>query len=310
MRRILSVFLTLLTATNLFAQEIENSDQRAFSFLYANDVTGSTDQYYTNGVRFDLTMPIFAQSPFSLSWLKWKNSSASYHTINLQYDVFTPDLHNDLYTDRPFAAVMMLGSKHQYIMASKQLMITSELHIGIIGQAAGAAKLQNGLHKFFDAADSVVGWETQIRNDIALNYIFTVDKQVHRSEYAEIILGASAYLGSPYTKIQSRVLLRLGLMEDYFNILNSNPSSKWQAFIFGDFSAVYVAYNATLQGGLINSDSPYVLEEIIPLHLDFKLGVGVSYKNYNVSIGQHLITPEFDGAESYSWGEIKFRVTF
>ena len=224
MSRIVPVSFFFLVTISLQAQESDSPDNRAFKFFYANDVSGQTDQYYTNGVRFDLTMPIFSKSPFSLSWLPWKNKSDAYHTLNFQYDVFTPDLHSELYTDRPFASVMMLGSKHQFVMANN-IMLTSEFKMGIIGQATGAGKLQNGLHKIMPSADSVVGWETQIRNDIALNYMFSIDKQVHRSSYSEIILGASAYLGSPYTKLETRVLLRTGIMEDYFNLLNTNRNS-------------------------------------------------------------------------------------
>lgn len=309
MSRILPVLIFLLGAINLQAQESDSPDNKAFRFFYANDVTGQTDQYYTNGVQFDLIMPIFAKSPFSLNWLTWNNSTASIHTLNLQYDVFTPDLHSELYTDRPFASLMMLGSKHQYIMANN-IMLTSELKMGIIGQATGAGKLQNGLHKFFPGADSVVGWETQIQNDIALNYMFSLDKRVHQSNNAEIILGGSAYLGSPYTKLETRLLLRMGIMEDYFNLLNANSRTNWQAYIYGDFKAAYVAYNATLLGGLLNSHNPYVLTKIIPFVLDFHFGVGLSYKNYSLSAGQHLLTPEFYGADSYTWGELNFMVTF
>ena len=309
MSRILPVLIFFLGTINLQAQESDSPDTRAFRFFYANDVTGQTDQYYTNGVQFDLTMPIFSKSPFSLKWLPWKNSTASYHSLNFQYDVFTPDLHSDLYTDRPFASLMMLGSKHQYIMGNN-IMLTSQLKMGIIGQATGAGRLQNGLHKIFPSADSVLGWETQIQNDIALNYIFSIDKRVHQSNNAEIILGGSAYLGSPYTKLETRVLLRMGIMEDYFNLLNTNRRNNWQAFIYGDFKAAYVAYNATLLGGPLNSQNPYVLTEITPFVLDFHFGVGVSYKNYSFSAGQHLLTPEFYGADSYTWGELNFMVTF
>ena len=310
MPRLAPIILLFLLATNLQAQETASSDERAFNFFYANDVISQTDQYYTNGVRFDLVMPIFAKSPFSLSWLRWQKAATSYHTLNFRYDVFTPDLHQDLYTDRPFAAVMMLGSKHQYILPKNNLMLTSELQFGVIGQATGAGKLQNGLHKIMPHADSVVGWDTQVRNDMALNYIFTIDKQILRSNHAEIILGASAFIGSPYTKLEPHLILRFGLMEDYFNRLNSNRQNSWQAFVYGDFKAAYVAYNATLQGGPFNPHNPYVLTEIVPLMLDFHVGIGLTYKNYTFSAGHHFLTPEFYGADSHMWSEINFMVTF
>jgi len=309
MRRIVPILLLFLLTINLQAQESATPDKRAFNFFYANDVAGQTDKYYTNGVRFDLTIPVFSKSPFSLNWLPWKNKSAAYHTLNFQYDVFTPDLNSELYTDRPFASLMMFGSKHQYIMANN-VMLTSELKMGIIGQATGAGKLQNGLHKIMPGADSVIGWETQIRNDIAFNYIFSVDKQVHRSDYAEIIFGGTVYLGSPYTKLEPRVLLRIGLMEDYFNLLNSNSQRNWQVYIYGDIKAAYIAYNATLNGGPINPNNPYVLTEIEPFILDLQGGVGITYKAYSLTYGQHLVTPEFHGAETYMWGELNFMVTF
>ena len=310
MPRLAPIILLFLLATNLQAQETASSDERAFNFFYANDVISQTDQYYTNGVRFDLVMPIFAKSPFSLSWLRWQKAATSYHTLNFRYDVFTPDLHQDLYTDRPFAAVMMLGSKHQYILPKNNLMLTSELQFGVIGQATGAGKLQNGLHKIMPHADSVVGWDTQVRNDMALNYIFTIDKQILRSNHAEIILGASAFIGSPYTKLQPHLIMRFGLIEDYFNRLNSNMQNNWQAFVYGDFKAAYVAYNATLQGGPFNPHNPYVLTEIVPFMLDFHLGIGLTYKNYTFSAGHHFLTPEFYGADSHMWSEINFMVTF
>jgi hypothetical protein len=306
-----NIFLGILFlfSFDLSAQGLEANDNGAFNFHYANDVSGMTDQYYTNGVCFDLTLPIFSKSPFSLSKLNWQDGTISYHTLNFRYDVYTPDLNKELYSDRPFSAVMMLGSLHQYVLP-KNIMISSEMRIGMIGQATGAGRLQNGIHKILPGADEVVGWETQIKNDIAINYIFSVDKQVHRSEYAEIILGGTVYLGSPYTKVEPHLILRLGLMEDYFNLLNSNPQNKWQAFIYSDFKPSYVAYNAMLQGGPLNSNNVYVLTEIERFVLDIEVGFGVTYKSFTIKAGQHYITPEFVGAIAYSWGEINFMFTF
>jgi lipid A 3-O-deacylase len=310
MSQMVSVLLLIICSGPLVAQKAAEPEKRSFSFFYGNDITGQTDQYYTNGVRFDLTMPSFSKSPFSLSWLRWQPGTTAYHTLNFRYDVYTPDLHKALNTDRPFAAVMMLGSKHQYVLAKNNMMLTSEFQLGIIGQAAGAGKLQNGLHKIMPGADWVEGWETQIRNSMGLNYIFSLDKQVHRSKYAEIIFGGTAFIGSPFAKLESRVLVRVGLMEDYFNLLQSNPQNKWRLHVYGDFRAAYNIYNATIQGGLLNSDSPYVITEIEPFVLDLQLGLAATYKVYTIKLGQHLITPEFSGATTYKWGELTITVRF
>ena len=102
MKQLVLIVLFILSGLLAIAQDVELENKGAFEFSYANDVTGMTDQYYTNGVGFSLTLPAFSFSPFKPFWLRHSNYSHAYHTVNFQYDVFTPDLSAELYTDRPF----------------------------------------------------------------------------------------------------------------------------------------------------------------------------------------------------------------
>ena len=78
----------------------------------------------------------------------------------------------------------------------------------------------------------------------------------------------------------------------------------------GRAKEIYNIYNATLQGGFFNPFSPYILDTIKPLTMDLQFGLGLGYKHFNVTYGQHLIIPEFQGAEIYSWGELNFSILF
>ena len=88
------ILLLWICSLNLLAQEAGEANERAFSFYYANDVSGQTDQYYTNGIKFELMLPFFSKSLFNLKWLESKNGTRSYHSLKLEYDVFTPNLHS------------------------------------------------------------------------------------------------------------------------------------------------------------------------------------------------------------------------
>ena len=293
-----------------FAQEVDMWNIGAFEFSYANDFTSMNDKYYTNGVGFALTLPVFEASPFNPQWLKKSNYTDAYHTISFQYDVFTPDLKADLYTDRPFAATMMLGSKHQYVFHQKNLRVTSEMRLGLIGQAAGAARMQNGIHAILPGADEVIGWDTQIRNDIAVNYILGIEKRIEASEYIEFIGGATSYLGIPYTKLEPSIMIRIGRLENFFNILNNGPNRQWQAYLVTGAKVSLVAYNATLQGGLFNQYNPYVLENISHFVASYHFGLGATYRNTQLLLTQTYTTPEFSGADSHSWGELRLIFRF
>ena len=298
-------------ALSVFSMAQHGEDpNRAFMFYYGNDVSAQKDHYYTNGVAFALIMPVFEKSPFNPKWLRRMGAGKSYHSLSFQYDVFTPKLSAPLYSERPFASTMMLGSQHSYLLKDNTIRISSSLRMGVIGQATGAGKLQNGLHELMPGAERVEGWETQIRNDLAINYIFSLEKQFHRSQYAEIIGGAYAYLGVPYTKMDLDVLLRLGKLADYFDFFNTSTKHRWQGYFFGGVKSSLVAYNATLQGGLLNTNNPYTLTEIEPVLVDVQYGIGIDYRRVRLKLTQHYLTPEFRGGESHGWGELSFVVRF
>lgn len=304
------ILLGLALSGNVIAQENASINKGAFELRYANDVTGFTDQYYTNGVIFALTLPVFYHSPFNPRWLRNSNYSSDYNTLTFKYDVFTPDLEAELFSERPFSATMMLGSRHQYVYTQKSLRLTSEMQFGLIGQAAGAEKLQNGLHEIMPGAQRVEGWETQIRNDIGINYIFTVDKIINPSEYVEIIASMTTYLGVPYTKLEPAILIRAGLFEYYFNQLSNHRYRDWQAYVFLGGRGALVGYNATLQGGLFNQYNPYVLEEIHHLVGSYEIGLGAAYRNTSLVMSQTFSSPEFQGGDKHSWGELKIIFRF
>lgn len=294
------------SAQSTFAEE----PTKQFSMFYGNDFTAQMDKYFTNGFAFEYVHPNLSKSPFNINFFKKSNQIETYHSVRLIYDVFTPDFHKELLTDRPFSAYVLVGSKHQYLNPLSKLRVTSEFQFGIIGKAAGAGVFQNGIHKLMPGADRVIGWETQIKNDVAFNYKFKLEKQFFRNEFSELIGGATSYLGSPYTKAEVSTILRIGLMEDYFNRMNTDSDKNWQLFLFGEVKGSYVLHNATIQGGLLNSFNTYVRSDLSPFVMDIQIGIGSVYKKYGLNFGQHFLTNEFDAGDSHSWGYFSFYINY
>src|SRR4051812_30786752 len=69
-------------ATNL-------SPESYFKFNYDNDFFSATDRYYTQGIRVELSMPMFKYNPFSKVLLRLKNAK-NYYGIAIEHDGFTP----------------------------------------------------------------------------------------------------------------------------------------------------------------------------------------------------------------------------
>lgn len=310
MKKFYVIFLVLISQFSLAQSSVDTEPTKQFSMFYSNDVTAQKDMYYTNGWAFEYLHPNFSKSPFNFHFFSNSKDVQKYHSVRLIYDVFTPDLHKELLSDRPFSAYVLIGSKHQYVNLKSNTRITSEVNLGIIGQAAGAATLQNGLHKIMPSADPVVGWESQIKNDIAFNYIFSVEKQFFRNRCAEIIGGTTIYLGTPYTKGEAKMMLRIGMMEDFFNRLNKSPKNNWQLYLFGEIKSSYVVHNATIQGGLLNSFNTYVRHDLSPGVMDIQIGISSVYNKYGLTLGQHFLTKEFEAGSSHSWGYFSFSINF
>ena len=310
MKQIYTLLFIFIAYSSGAQSHLNEEPQKQFSMFYGNDFTAQTDMYYTNGISFEYMHPALSKSPFNINFLKESKTLDGYHSARLIYHVFTPDFHKELLTDRPFSAYVMLGSKHQYVNSNSELRITSELQIGVIGQAAGAGIFQNGLHKLMPGADRVIGWETQIKNDVSINYVFQLEKQFFRNNFSELIGGTTLYLGTPYTKAEVGTLLRIGLIEDHFNRLNIGPKKNWQLFVFGEVKGSYVLHNATIQGGFLNSFNTYIRNDLSPFVMDTQLGIGAVYKKYGLNLGQHFLTSEFDAGDSHSWGYFSFYINF
>ena len=74
----------------------------------------------------------------------------------------------------------------------------------------------------------------------------------------------------------------------------------------------FIAYDATLQGGLFDNKSPYVISDSELNRMIFKAsaGLAVYYYRFGVELENFYFTPEFKGARHFMHGRIKLVANF
>jgi hypothetical protein len=310
----LLLFFLIVSPFCLIAQKIDNTasfrdvkTERYFRFNYDNDYFASRDQDYTQGYNFELVSPAMQHNPINKILLIPKNSKSQYgisieHIGFTAFNIGSPSIQ---YGDRPFAAAIMLKS---FTIATDTIHTsrwTSSLNLGLIGPGAFGKEMQVAIH---EATGNTIpqGWQNQIRNDVVLNYEVSYEKQLLR--YTNVF------------SLQSNTTLRIGTLftnasfgiNTTFGIINAPFSSlrtKKRFAIYGYAQPIInvIGYDATLQGGLFNTKSPYTIphSQMERLIGQVNYGIVLQTRTLFLEYSRVIITREFESGTSSKWGGIK-----
>jgi hypothetical protein len=113
-------------------------------------------------------------------------------------------------------------------------------------------------------------------------------------------------IGTPYTYIGLGLNLQVGQIEDYFLDLGFQRKNGVKFYFFSILSTKYVAYNATIQGGLIEPYRGPYEPEIIPFLYELNSGINVSFSTVNMELGIKQVSPEIRNSSSHRWGYVTF----
>jgi hypothetical protein len=301
--RIFILFASLLPV-RAAAHGVDQNDSAAFvdqrrlvRFDYANDYFTGTDRYFTQGIGLQYFDPVLHGSPL-MHVLPSLSGQKSYGLI-VRNSGFTPTkLNSDpaLIGDRPFAATLTLGHVIVSHDADRGLTLTSRLDAGMIGQAAGGKWQQVGIHK---ATGNAVphGWDNQIRNDAAVGYFFRLEKLLATAKAVDVSVYGDAEAGTLYDNAAAGISGRAGRI----------TGSK-HFYLFGRAEEKLVGYDATLQGGVFNKSSPYVLSSAQVRRSVMRADVGMVWDmdRWAVAVSRTYLSREFTGGVSHEWVELSF----
>ncbi|GAA4363483.1 lipid A deacylase LpxR family protein [Hymenobacter saemangeumensis] len=302
--------------------KVQLSSDRLISYTFANDAFFRTDYYFTQGMSLTLVLPALSRLPTRHVLPGPREGTLSHYGLKILYDGFTPLRIQDpdiRYGDRPYASYIYATFFHAQTSGARRWRLSSGLQLGVIGPAAGAKGFQTAVHRWL-AAPTPRGWDYQVQNDLVLGYELGGERQLLAiGSAAEVVGTAGAALSTMRSYGSGGLLLRLGRFNPYFETMtgvaaaeNRGGLRRLQLYTELRAEARAVGYDATLQGGLLNRDSPYTLPAGAVRRgvLQGAAAAVLAYQGFSVRTVAGWVSPEFAGARHHAWGQLDVRVAF
>lgn len=281
---------------------------------YDNDYFTATDYYYTQGYNFEVVNPALRKNPLTKLLIKARGNQVKYG-LAFEHFGFTPTtIQSDviLVGDRPFAGCILLKTFSISTDTLRRIRVSSVLSTGMVGPVAFAGDMQAAIHRLINGVEPH-GWQYQIRNDVILNYNLNFEKQLYAYRHAlSISANAQAQVGTFADRLQTGFVVMAGRFDSPFGTTPSNRRLPLQLYVYAQPLVSVVGYDATLQGGLFNRSSPYVIpaDQLARTTFQANIGAVFRYKNLYLEYYQSLLTREFETGMPHRWGGVKIGVSF
>jgi lipid A 3-O-deacylase len=280
-----SILLGLL-AGSVKAQT--NVYKNEFGFRTDNDayLALGQDRYYTNGLF------ITFRHAADQSKLKSKLNKRIWEIEAGQkmYNPISGHITDIRQVDRPFAGYLYGGASMNWLYSSENNLKLS-LQVGTIGPSSLGEDGQVLLHDLVGFYE-IKGWESQVRDELGVNAIAEFNHFLHRSgnQKTDFTLTSNARVGNTFSGAGLGLLLRAGTLNQLFNsasmsgtLVNNSKTpalNEKEFFFYAEPSISFVAYDATIEGGLFREDKGLVTFGVKPLVFSQQLGFMYSRKRW------------------------------
>lgn len=285
----ISVFC-LLFSFELRAQAQNYKNE--FGFQSDNDayLAFGQDQYYTNGlfIKYRHALKKANLNP-KIENKTWEAEFGQY-----MFNANTGSVRNIEAVDRPFAAYLYGGAKLNWFLKNEQVFEAS-LNVGTIGQNAKGKEVQQFLHSTVGFYE-INGWQYQVSNEVGVNTSFKYSTLLSR-KHTDNDLSLQSYLnvGTTFSGAGAGILFRAGEMNKFFRsvtyssrISNSKADTipDKEIFFFTKPMLNFIAYDATVEGGLFTDDKGPVTYNAKRFQYSHEFGIAYAVKRitFNFSV--------------------------
>jgi len=280
---------------------------------WANDFVFQTDRYYTNGMSVSYYNQSMVHSFINYIHLPNRDDENTFYGLHLNQDIFTP-INKDAVVyngyDRPFSSYLLIGSSKIITNRKVHLVRESRFQIGLLGKYGGGEWVQNGIHSVLPTSAVVEGWTNQMQTDLAISYYLSFEKGLITSQSVQLGGVLEGQLGVPDTYLASGLRFRTGKVDKYYHSLNFTKSNEFEFYFYSDLTGKFVAYNATIQGGIFNKSSDLNYPQLQPLVFTMDTGINMGYSSIILRLGAKLISPEFKQGQPHRWGYVSITFGF
>lgn len=271
-----------------------------------NDKFGADnlDRYYTQGLR--ITIQSGDHAYLSLA-----------QEINTPADTSNP---NPPDTDMAYSGALYLAYGHGHVFergGRKDVLVSVELKVGVIGPSSGAETIQNKFHDLI-GQPVAAGWGTQTPDEPMIN----LDGELRRrfgDDHLDFIARSVLQLGTLRTGFAVGGQLRYGRglgstwgvgtirgNNAYLGPLGTNQGFRWH--VFGDLQAEAVVRNYATDGGHFQ-ESPGVDRTSVVGQAS--VGAALAYGDFTLSVFSAVRTYEFETqTEAHHFGGFKAGMQF
>lgn len=252
-------------------------------FFIENDSFGSSDQYYTNGlklgvgVRGECLYGLFKRpSDELLKKIRELGGSdigkASNFGLFIGQNMYTP---RDITIaapqpfDRPWAAWSYIGTAAQVVTDNR--LHTVEVDLGFVGPPALGKQVQTFWHEQVVDAPTPMGWGNQIRAEPGILLTYVHKRRIGDADGLQLVPHVGFSTGTIMTHVRAGGLLRYGRRMTGFGPDGIEPGGAmlkntrvddgaggdWEWFVFAGVDARLVGHNIFLDGSLFR-DGPGV----------------------------------------------------
>ncbi|HET8830105.1 MAG TPA: lipid A deacylase LpxR family protein [Pelobium sp.] len=271
------------------------------------------DRYYTNGlfIQFKSATKNKRDSTVKKIW-----------SINLGQELYNArsgQIKNIENVDRPFAGYLYGGGSLQWLKPNENV-LKLELQVGTIGPSALGKQSQTILHNAVGFYE-ISGWQYQVNDEIGVNLKANLQYLLFRNERKNLdfSLPITASLGNTFTGLETGILFRTGNINPFYHSVatHSQVSAKFEKdlkeqefYFFLKPSLTYVAYNATIQGGMFVKDKGPVTFDANPFVLAQQ--IGATYADNRWTFGFSVVfkskqLKEAVKSEQYASAQIYYR---
>lgn len=317
-------------ATAAHAQAVRLDTDNIITIQGENDAAstlrGTSDQYYTSGLRLGWTsgqnaIPLFT----ALGQGIWADNGTTRVALDISQSLYTPrdtQLSPPNPLDRPYAGVLIAtGSMIHDTSWTRDVL---SLSLGVVGPSALGKPLQNGFHNLIgDTANR--GWNYQIQDQPAVQILAQRTWRLPLASLGpietDVLPEATASLGDIRDYLQLGGTLRLGqgLGSDFGTAriepglsgtdawTNTTPVA-W--YVFGGVDGQAVGYDVTLDGSTFRSNTPSV-HRIWDVG-EMEAGAAIMLYGLRLTYTQTWQTQEFHGAKAglFNFGSIALSAKF
>lgn len=315
MYKIVILIGIILLPLFLAAKKLDRISAAKHKELYLdwdNDVFVFKDHYYTQGLHFFWVDPMFKKNPLNRVLPRLKHADY-YFGVGMVQEMYTPkDITDTLLNtvDRPYAGTLYIRSFSISSNPNQRIKLTTQFDLGVLGPLSGAEQAQDLIHDWTESTP-VGGWDFQVENRPYINYNILLEHGFISLPHFELIGNTKIRVGNIHDDLRFGLTLRTGRINNYFkglNLANSSYSfTNGLLFsLFGGFNLNFVAYNATLMGGIIppTSAHEFTFNDIENVVIDLHGGIVLSFKNFGIKGQLTWKSKEFKTAEDHGWGTI------